>query len=158
MLLHTSFRNCCRLSSREVCTTLHGVTAQQTSCLQLSAFPRLVKAVQQCTRISSRKVSSHQECFRIRYIQVIFALRSLRLCVNAVPSGSKPFSPLQRFSQWLLYNPAFSTIACGASYLGTWKTDPCNNPTRFCCLDNTDRLFRVCGDATDKAWCFDDVS
>ena len=83
ILLHTSFRNCCRRSSREVCTTLHEVTAQQTSCLQLSAFPRLVKIVQQCTRISCRRVSSHQSAFES-------AISQLSLHCVASVSASMP--------------------------------------------------------------------
>ena len=120
-LLPTSAETCSRLSSHAFCTTLRRVTTQQTSCLQFPAFARLIKAVQQFTRISNRRISSYEEGFGILKIPVSFALRSLLCCVRTVPSRAKPFGPLQRFSQWLLNNPAFSAITCSTAYLGTWK-------------------------------------
>ena len=86
-LLHTSVENCCRLSSHNFWTTLQGVTAHQTSCLQFPGFPRLIKVVQQFTGNRSRRVSSYNESFGILDIPSSFALRSFRLCVNTPRIG-----------------------------------------------------------------------
>ena len=158
-LLHTSVEICFRLSSHAICTTLRRVTTQQTSCLQFLAFPRLLSKLYSSSLESATEESPRtKKALESSRSQIVFALRSLLCCVHTVPSRTKPFGPLQRFSQWLLNNPAFSVITCSTAYLGTWKSKSSNNPTRCCRLDNLNRLFRTSGATTDMTWCLNNVS
>ena len=51
-----------------------------------------------------------------------------------------------------------SVITCGTSYLCTLKLESSNNPTRCCCLDSLNRLFRTSGVTTNKAQSLGNVS
>ena len=121
----------CRLTHSARPLKSHRTTNQLPPVPRISAPYQGCTAVQQFTRISNRRISSYKEGFGILEIPSCFALRSFRCCVNTVPSRAKPLGPLQRFSQWLLNNPAFSAITCGTSYLCTWKSKSSNKPNQI---------------------------